>query len=207
MGDGEIKFLLNEKNHTKSCEKIGSKPKKLAERCLITAVKDFCCETCTIKSAEKLSAAPTKATSAKPSALPTPFSSEKPSVVPSKSPTSSPIKSTSAKQSSEKPSVLSSNSPSAKSSALPFNFPSAKPSAMPSNFPSFKPSAVSEPSASLNNTKPNSTPGKPKQNSIGEDPDPSATIPNDIPLLMVAGVLLLILVGSSYMYSNRHVMC
>merc|ERR1712238_445369 len=125
MGDGEIKFLLNEKNHTKSCEKIGSKPKKLAERCLITAVKDFCCETCTIKSAEKLSAAPTKATS-------------------------------------------------------------AKPSAMPSNFPSFKPSAVSEPSASLNNTKPNSTPGKPKQNSIGEDPDPSATIPNDIPLLMVA---------------------
>merc|ERR1712238_236205 len=183
MGDGEIKFLLNEKNHTKSCEKIGSKPKKLAERCLITAVKDFCCETCTIKSAEKLSAAPTKATSAKPSALPTPVSSEKPSVVPSKSPTSSPIKSTSAKQSS------------------------AKPSAMPSNFPSFKPSAVSEPSASLNNTKPNSTPGKPKQNSIGEDPDPSATIPNDIPLLMVAGVLLLILVGSSYMYSNRHVMC
>merc|ERR1712238_549622 len=158
MGDGEIKFLLNEKNHTKSCEKIGSKPKKVAEMCLITAVKDFCCETCTIKSAEKLSA-------------------------------------------------VSTNSPSAKSSALPFNFPSAKPSAMPSNFPSFKPSAVSEPSASLNNTKPNSTPGKPKQNSIGEDPDPSATIPNDIPLLMVAGVLLLILVGSSYMYSNRHVMC
>merc|ERR1712238_483561 len=175
MGDGEIKFLFNEKNHTKSCEKIGSKTKKLAEMCLITAVKDFCCETCTIKSAEKLSAAPTKATSAK--------------------------------QSSEKPSVLSSNSPSAKSSALPSNFPTAKPSAMPSNFPSFKPSAVSEPSASLNNTKPNSTPGKPKQNSIGEDPDPSATIPNDIPLLMVAGVLLLILVGSSYMYSNRHVMC
>ena len=51
--DGEIKYLWNEKNQTKSCEKIGRKL-KLPELCLITAVKNFCCETCTNKSAEKL---------------------------------------------------------------------------------------------------------------------------------------------------------